>query len=162
MAFSWSTAALAIRSAQLLFAFILLGLTAYVVRWYNEDTMTASPSQFNWPLAASVISIVSALYLELAPRFAPKATQPLASFGLEAVNALFHFSAFVALAVFMSRLLFCRGSVCSSAQASVAFGAVEFLLWTASAAIAAREAFRGGLSFRRRPGSAPEMAQASP
>ncbi|KAI2471821.1 membrane-associating domain-containing protein [Annulohypoxylon bovei var. microspora] len=130
---------LGIRAAQLFFAFIVMALTAYVANWYNVDTLTSSPSQVNWLLAVSVFTIISVLYLELTPRFAPKLSHQFVAMGLEACNALFYFAGFIALSVFMSRLLFCRGSVCGAAQASIAFGAFEFLLWTVSAIIMGKE-----------------------
>ncbi|KAL7623961.1 hypothetical protein AAE478_005518 [Parahypoxylon ruwenzoriense] len=148
---SSSVIILALRSAQFVFAIIVLALTSYVAHWYNVDTLTSSPSQINWLLAVSLFTIVSVLYLELAPRFAPKVSHPYVAMGLETGNALFSFAGFVALAVFMSKLLFCRGSVCGAAQASIAFGALEFLLWTASAVLTGKEALKGGLSFRRSP-----------
>ncbi|KAF3070549.1 hypothetical protein GL218_00117 [Daldinia childiae] len=144
---------LAIRAAQLIFGIILLGLTAYVAHWYNVDTLTSSPSQINILLFASLYTIVSVLYLELAPRFVPKISHPLAAFGLATSNALFHFAGFIALSVFMSKLLFCRGSVCGSAQASIAFGAMEFLLWAAFAIFAGKEVVQGGFLPKRGPKS---------
>lgn len=168
---STSIIILGIRAAQLSFAFIVMGLTAYVAHWYNVDTMTTSPSQINWLLAVSLFTIISVLYLELTPRFLPRFSHPLVALGLETGNALFYFSGFIALAVFMSRLLFCRGSVCHSAQAAIAFGAMEFLLWTASAALMGKELAKSGSlkmnmnmpNFRRRgakgPLSVPEMKE---
>jgi hypothetical protein len=79
---------------------------------------------------------------------------PYAHITLEVLNALFYFAGFIALGVFISGLLFCRGAVCSSAQASVAFGAFEWILWTATAVLAGMETFKGGkfplsVSFKR-------------
>ncbi|OTB04346.1 hypothetical protein M426DRAFT_11721 [Hypoxylon sp. CI-4A] len=158
-----------IRAAQLLFAIIVMGLTAYVAHWYNVDTLTSSPSQINWLLAVSVFTILSIIYLEVTPRFAPKFSHQLVALGLETGNALFYFAGFIALAMFMSRLLFCRGSVCGAARASIAFGAIEFILWVASSILTGKEVAKGGLnlSFKfRRPGSkapssAPPMKEAS-
>lgn len=76
-------------------------------------------------------------------------SHPMAAFGLTTSNALFHFAGFIALSVFMSKLLFCRGSVCGSAQASIAFGAMEFLLWTASAIFTGKEVVQGGFLPKR-------------
>ncbi|KAI1760874.1 membrane-associating domain-containing protein [Hypoxylon sp. FL1150] len=168
---STSIIILGIRAAQMIFAFIVLGLTAYVAHWYNVDTMSIAPSQIDWLLAVSLITIVSVLYLELTSRFMPRFSHPLVALGLETGNALFYFSGFVALSVFMSRLLFCRGSVCQSAQAAIAFGAMEFLLWTASAILMGMELAKSGslkmkmnMNFRRRgagkgPLSVPEMKE---
>lgn len=59
----------------------------------------------------------------------------------EITNMLFWLSGFAALAVFLSRLLFCRGAVCSAAQADAVFAALSFAVWTASSVITAREVF---------------------
>ncbi|KAI1343984.1 membrane-associating domain-containing protein [Xylariaceae sp. FL0016] len=136
---SQSVIILGLRAAQLLFAFIILGLSAYVANWYNVDTLTSPPSQINWLLFVSLFTIISVGYLEAVPRFAPKFSHPWAAIGLELGNALFYFAGFIALSVFISKLLFCRGSVCGAAQADVAFGAFEFLLWTASAVFMGKE-----------------------
>ncbi|KAI2634297.1 membrane-associating domain-containing protein [Hypomontagnella submonticulosa] len=139
---------LGIRCAQLLFAFLVMILTAYVAHWYNVDTLTTSPSQVNWLLAVSLFTIFSVAYLELTPRFVPRLSHPMVALGLETGNALFYFAGFIALAVFMSRLLFCRGSVCGAAQASIAFGAFEFMLWTASAILMGKDLFKSGFPRR--------------
>ncbi|RYP72257.1 hypothetical protein DL769_004479 [Monosporascus sp. CRB-8-3] len=135
-----------LRAAQLVSAFVTLAVTAYVADWYNSDALTLSPAQINWLLTCSVFSIWSIGYLEGAKRFYPRAFHSFAALGLESVNALFHLYGFVYLAVFISKLLFCWGSVCGAARAGVAFGALGFLFWFASAALAAREVIRGGAS----------------
>lgn len=63
---------LGLRAVQLLFAIIIMGLSAYVANWYNVDTLTSSPSQINWLLFSSIYTIISVAYLELAPRFMPR------------------------------------------------------------------------------------------
>ncbi|KAH6656660.1 membrane-associating domain-containing protein [Truncatella angustata] len=145
-----SAIVLGLRAVQLLFAFIVLGLSAYVANWYNVDTLTSSPSQVNWLLFCSLFTIISLAYLEGVSRFMPKFHHPLAVVGLELANVLFYFAGFIALSVFISKLLFCRGSVCGSARADVAFGAFEFLLWTGTAFFAVRDMMKTGFSFRRR------------
>ena len=64
--------------------------------------------------------------------------------GVEVLNTLFYFSGFIALAVFIGKLLFCRGSVCAAARADAAFAAFSWLLWTASSVVVAMKAFKGG------------------
>lgn len=61
------------------------------------------------------------------------------------MNVLFYFAGFIALAVFLGKLLFCRGSVCAAARADATFAAFNWLLWTGSSALLALEIFRGGL-----------------
>lgn len=138
-----------LRAAQLASALIIMSLMAYVADWYNADTLTMSPPQVNWLLACSIISIFSIGYLEGAKMFFPRAYHPAAALGLESANAVFHFAGFVYLAVFIRKLLFCRGSVCAAARAGAAFGAFEFLFWAVSAALSAREVARasGGFSM---------------
>jgi hypothetical protein len=57
---------------------------------------------------------------------------------------LFYFAGFVALATFLGKLLFCRGSVCAAARADAVFAAFSWLLWTGTSAILALEIFKGG------------------
>jgi len=142
---------LPLRAIQGIFAIIILGLSSYVAHWYDADTLTASPSQINFLIFLSLYTIVSLAYLELAPRFAPRASNQYVHFGLELINSLFYFAGFVALAVFLSRLLFCRGSVCNAARADAVFAAFGWLTWMASTTLIALEMFKGG--FRKRSGN---------
>jgi hypothetical protein len=70
--------------------------------------------------------ILSVPYLVLAPRFFAKAAHKYGILAAEAVTMLFWFAGFIALAVFLSNLLFCRGNVCRAAQAAAVFGAFEW------------------------------------
>lgn len=137
---------LPLRIAQGVFSVVVMGLSAYVAHWYNNDTLTASPSQINFLIFVSVWSFISIAYLELAPRFLSKASTPLIHLGVSLLATLFYFSGFVALAVFLGRLLFCRGSVCAAARADAAFSAFSFLLWGASSGLLALQFFKGGFS----------------
>lgn len=65
---------------------------------------------------------------------------------------LFYFAGFVALGVFLTRLLFCRGAVCGSARTVTVFGAFEFVLWAATAAFTIKDALKGGFSGLSFPG----------
>ncbi|KAJ8057947.1 hypothetical protein OCU04_013121 [Sclerotinia nivalis] len=65
---------LPIRIAQAVFAIVVLGLSGYVSHWYNTDTLTASPSQINFLVFVPVFTLISILYLEVAPRFMSKGT----------------------------------------------------------------------------------------
>ena len=62
---------------------------------------------------------------------------------------LFYFAGFVALAVFLTHLLFCRGAVCGSARAATVFSSFNFLLWTATAALTIKDALKGGFAGLR-------------
>ncbi|KAJ2996823.1 hypothetical protein NUW58_g844 [Xylaria curta] len=131
-----------LRTAQFTLAFVILGLSAYVTNWYVADTRSAPAPPISWLLFVSLFSIVSVGVLEGLPRFAPRFFHPYSALSLEFGNALFYFAGFIALSTFMSRLHFCTGSICSAAQADVAFGILEFLLWFASTSVAARDVFK--------------------
>ncbi|KAH8593230.1 marvel domain-containing protein, partial [Bisporella sp. PMI_857] len=135
---------LPLRVVQAVFAVVVLGLSGYVAHWYNADTLTASPGQINFLIVTPIFSFLSILYLELSPRFVKKAYNPYAHLAVEAVNMLFFFAGFIALAAFLGRLLFCRGSVCAAARADAVFGAFSWALWTASTALVALDMFKGG------------------
>lgn len=94
-------------------------------------------------VAVPVLSILSLAYLEAAPRFAPKVAHPHAMFIVEALNTLFYFAGFIALAVFLGKLRFCRGSVCEAAKANAGLSVVQFLLWGATAGLAGLGIFKG-------------------
>ncbi|TVY24578.1 hypothetical protein LHYA1_G006303 [Lachnellula hyalina] len=135
-----------LRIAQLILAVNVLALSGYglVAHWYNADTLTAPPKQIDFLIFVPVFSFISVFYLEFVPRFAPKASHPYALFVVEILNTLFYFSGFIALAVFIGRLLFCRGSVCSAARADAVFAAFSWILWAASSVVGALKIFRGG------------------
>ncbi|KAJ0124910.1 hypothetical protein J7T55_006253 [Diaporthe amygdali] len=140
---------LALRAVQGVFAVIILGLSAYVANWYNVDTLTSSPSQVNFLVFVPLFSLISIAYLEAVPKFMPKLSHPWAVLALEVTNVLFYFAGFVALAVFLTHLLFCRGAVCGSARAATVFSSFNFVLWTATAALTIKDALKGGFAGLR-------------
>jgi hypothetical protein len=77
------------------------------------------------------------------------ASHPYAHLVVEAINTLFYFAGFVALATFLSKLLFCRGTVCAAARADAVFAALGWMLWTGTTTILALEIFKGGISGMR-------------
>jgi len=135
---------LPLRIVQVIFAVVVLGLSSYVANWYDADTLTASPSQINFLIFVPPFSFISIVYLEVVSRFVPKASHPFAHLGFEVLNALFYFAGFIALAVFIGKLLFCRGSVCAAARADTAFAAFSWMLWTASSVIVGMKTLKGG------------------
>ncbi|KUI73994.1 hypothetical protein VM1G_09378 [Cytospora mali] len=137
---------LALRAFQGIFAIIIIGLSAYVVHWYNVDTLTSPPAQVNFLIFVPLFSLISIAYMEATPRFMPKFSHPWAVLALEVTNVIFYFAGFVALAVFLDNLLFCRGAVCGSARASAVFAAFNFALWGATAGLAIKNALGGGLT----------------
>jgi hypothetical protein len=78
----------------------------------------------------------------------PPASHPYAHFAFEVTNALFYFAGFIALAVFLGKLLFCRGTVCAAARADAVFAAFNWMLWTGSSTILALEFFKGGFNLK--------------
>jgi len=140
---------LPLRIAQFVFSIVVIGLSAYVAHWYDADTLTASPSQINFLIFVPLFSFVSIAYLEVTPRFVPKASHPYLHLCFEVLNLLYYFAGFIALAVFLSKLLFCRGSVCAAARAAAVFAAFSWMLWTSTTTILALEIFKGGVSGMR-------------
>lgn len=155
-----------------------------MAHWYDADTLTASPSQFNFLIFTGVWSLLSIFYLEIVPRRWPRGmpspsppiippypsiphyraetnqppltgSHPYAAFAFESLTTLFHFSGFIALSVFLSKLLFCRGTVCTAARIDVGAATAGFVLWLASTVVVAVEIFKGG--FRRGGGGKTEM-----
>ncbi|KAK4644671.1 hypothetical protein QC761_306940 [Podospora bellae-mahoneyi] len=158
----FKTVILPLRAIQGVFALLVLALSSYVAHWYNTTTVISSPSSINFLFFASLYSLLSILALEfLIPRFvAPKtAASNYIALGVELSNVLFWFAGFVGLAVFLSKLLFCRGSVCQSAQADVAFAAAAWLVWIGSGVIMVREVVKKGglMSWKRKEPAAVEV-----
>lgn len=136
---------LPLRIAQGLMALLVLALSTFVAHWYDVDTLTTSPSQVNFLVFCPIFSFISIAYLEIAPRFAPKASHPYGHLVFEALNVLFYFAGFIALSDFISKLLFCRGSVCAAARSDAVFASFSWVLWTGSATLLALEIFKGGI-----------------
>jgi hypothetical protein len=80
-------------------------------------------------------------YLALSPRFLPTAAHKFAILAAEAATMVFWFAAFLATAVFLSGLDFCRGIVCGAARGAVVFGAFE---WYEPASLFLPWRFSGG------------------
>jgi hypothetical protein len=98
-----------------------------VVSWWNVAQTSPSPSQTNFLLFTSVwTSALAVPYLALSPRFLPTAAHKFGILAAEAVTMIFWFAAFLATAVFLSGLDFCRGMVCGAARGAVVFGAFEW------------------------------------
>ncbi|KUJ11025.1 uncharacterized protein LY89DRAFT_625398 [Mollisia scopiformis] len=134
---------LPLRIAQGIFAIVVMGLSAYVAHWYDADTLTASPSQINFLIFVPLFSFLSLIYLELSPRFMAKVSHPYIHLATSLLNTLFYFAGFIALSVFLGKLLFCRGSVCAAARADAVFAAFSWLLWTGATALLALDMFKG-------------------
>jgi hypothetical protein len=144
MAFSAVALLFPLRITQAVFAVIVLGLSGYVANWYNTETLTASPKEINFLIYVPVWTLLVCAYLELAPRYAKKFSHPYIHLALEVITSIKYFAGFIALSVFLAKLLFCRGSVCAAARASAVFGAFSFAVWTASSVLLGLEIFKGG------------------
>ncbi|KAK3386952.1 hypothetical protein B0H63DRAFT_143620 [Podospora didyma] len=136
-----------IRIFQVIYSFVILGLSAYVTDWYNSTTLTASPSQINFLLFASLWSLLSVACIEVVPKFFPRASNMYIALGVEVTNVLFWFAGWVGLAVFLGQLLFCRGTVCHAAQADVVFSSLQCVQWGFTAFILGVDVFK--LGFRK-------------
>ncbi|RDL38271.1 Uncharacterized protein BP5553_02611 [Venustampulla echinocandica] len=137
---------LPVRVAQGVFAFVIIVLSSYVAHWYDAEILIASPSQVNFLIFLPLFSMISIAYLVLAPILMPRASHPFVHLAVEAVNTLFYFAGFIALAVFISKLVFCRGTVCGAARAASAFAGFSWLLWTGTTALVILKMMKGGPS----------------
>jgi len=148
-----------LRIVQFITSVIVLALSAYVAHWYNHDTLTASPTQVNFLVFVPAFSLLSMIYLELSQRVFTKTSHPIAHFVVQLLNTLFYFAGFVALAVFLSKLLFCRGTVCVAARADAAFAAFSWVIWTITTVSLALEVF-GRRATSSSTGLKPNMSEA--
>jgi len=146
---------LPLRIAQALFAIIVLALSAYVASWFNITTSRASPSQINFLIFASLWTLFTVPYLTVAPVYFPKLTHKYATLATDALTLLFWFAGFIALAVFLSSLSLCIGSVCNSAKAATVFGAFIWIISSITTGLAAMHVWRTRHSAPAKP--APSM-----
>lgn len=117
-------------------------------------TSHSPPSSFNFLLFAPSFSIISVLYLELCPRYATWATHPFLSLAVEATNTIFYFGGFIAVAILLSRLVFCEGTVCAVARATSILAAAEFVSWIVTTMMQAKDIFKNGVtSYNPKPRS---------
>jgi len=135
---------LPLRILQIVLSLIVLGTAGYVANWYNSDTLTASPTQINFLIFVPVWSFITIAYLEITPVYAKRASHPYAHFALEIITTIFYLSGFIALAVFLSKLLYCRGSVCASARAAAIFSSISCATWVLTTILLGIEIFKGG------------------
>ncbi|KAI9886063.1 MAG: hypothetical protein M1823_002136 [Watsoniomyces obsoletus] len=124
---------LPLRGLQALFAIIVLGLTGYVSSEIDRIVYWAStPSQVSFLIFLSIWTVIAVAVLIALPRFMPRAAHPFALLAIEAVTMIFWFAGFIAVAVFVSDIIFCLRNVCGCLKAAAAFGAFEWALWTAT------------------------------
>lgn len=99
-----------------------------VVNWHLRGPHLSTPPSISFFLFSSIFSVFSILYLVFAPRFAPKATHPKISLSVEAINCIFYFAGFIAVAVCLGDLAFCTGSVCMAGRGTAVLAAAQFSL----------------------------------
>lgn len=93
-------------------------------------------------IAASILSILSLIYLELVSKFVPRLHHPYAAIAVEATNTILYFAGFIALAIFLGSLTLCGGPVCSAGRADTVVAAGQFTSWIATTFFMAQELFR--------------------
>lgn len=74
-------------------------------------------------------------------------SNPYASIFFEASNLVFYLAGAAGLGHYLSRLLFCRGIVCTVAKADVGITTVSFFLWLITLIILVADVFKVG--FRK-------------
>ncbi|KAL1876193.1 hypothetical protein VTK73DRAFT_9631 [Phialemonium thermophilum] len=108
------------------FAFIELGLTAYLVSVF-DGPWTSSPSEVNFMLFNSIWSLLVLLYIGITPLYYTHLFHRLASLALEAVTTIFWFAGSIALAADFGGPYHCGSSTpCGCTTAAITFG---FFLW---------------------------------
>ncbi|KAE8444475.1 hypothetical protein EG329_000459 [Mollisiaceae sp. DMI_Dod_QoI] len=136
-----STIKIALRGGQISNSLLVLGLSSYVA-YENNQSLIPSSSQINFLIFSSSFSIVALLFLTLAPHFSPKSTHLFTALVIQVSISGLYMAGFIALSVFLSRLLFCQGSVCAAARADAVFAAFSYAVWAASATISGIEMSR--------------------
>lgn len=132
-------AVLPLRVVQVVFAIIVLGLTAYIVDAYSNPWASWSPHSVNFMLFTSIWTLLAVVYLVLTPTRFPRAAHKFAILGVEALTMIFWFAAWVAVAALWgdwwkpAR----NGSVWGSGVAAIVFGAFLWLSFVATTVIAA-------------------------
>ncbi|KUJ16887.1 uncharacterized protein LY89DRAFT_67100 [Mollisia scopiformis] len=129
-----SAVTIALRGGQAFHSVVVLCLSSYVA-YENNHSLNPSSTEINFLLFASSFSIITLLLLEVVPLISPRRTSPYAALVVQALVSFLYMGGFIALSVFLSRLLFCEGSVCLAARLDAVFAAFSYAVWTASATI---------------------------
>uniref|UniRef100_A0A8H7NE29 MARVEL domain-containing protein n=4 Tax=Clonostachys TaxID=110564 RepID=A0A8H7NE29_BIOOC len=147
------TAVVILRFLQGVAALTNLVLSSLVINWYLLRSPMPSPTSLNFLTFAPAFSILSIIYLELAPKRFPQGCHPFMLLAIEATNTIFYFTGFIALAIFLAKLVYCTGSVCAVARATSILAAAEFTSWIASTILLAKKISQKGLKGDREPQS---------
>ncbi|BDD59154.1 hypothetical protein MPDQ_001986 [Monascus purpureus] len=119
-----------VRAIQIVFAIIVLGLTAYAV-----GEIFDSPNTINYVLFVSVWTWIATMYLFLAPAYFPVLANRIAILAVEAVTMVFWFAGFIALGAWLPSPSFCKGDLCNSLQAATVFGSFEWALFAVTTGV---------------------------
>ncbi|QUC17072.1 uncharacterized protein UV8b_01313 [Ustilaginoidea virens] len=141
---------IALRVLQGALAGANLGLSAYIVNYHGVNNLQSPPEAVGFLLFASILSILSILYLELAPRFLNRIAHPYASLAVQGLNTICYFAGFIAFAVFRGYLAFCQGDECSASRGDAVIAAAAFCAWIASTIMTAKQMIVGGVEARRK------------
>ncbi|KAJ5238709.1 hypothetical protein N7468_003328 [Penicillium chermesinum] len=116
-----------VRAVQVVFAIIILGLTAYVVSTWDGWNYS-STVDFN--LFTSVwTAFLATPYLTVAPLHAPNLAHPFVVLGVEVVTMIFWFAGFIALGAQLPPPAACVWSTCHALQAATVFASFEWALF---------------------------------
>jgi hypothetical protein len=96
-----------------------------VSNWWGNYWRDMSPAEINFLVFCSVWTLITLIYVVVAPMKFPRAAHKFALLGADGLAMTFWFAGFVALAVFLSSRV-CFGNVCNVAKAAVAFSALEW------------------------------------
>jgi hypothetical protein len=124
---------LGLRGVQVVFAVIVLGLTAYLVDAFNGPYgYNWSPHSINFMLFCSIWTLLVTAFLLVVPTRFPQFAHKFVIAGLEFVTMIFWFAAFIAVAVLWNNSYwgwYGHGTIYSVGVAAVVFAA---FLWCVS------------------------------
>ncbi|KAK1141986.1 hypothetical protein N8T08_008309 [Aspergillus melleus] len=116
-----------VRVIQVIFAIIVLGLTAYIISLFRGgDTVNFMLFNGIWT------AFFATPYLALAPVYFPNLAHRLVIPAVEVITMIFWFAGFIALGALLPAPDYCHWSACNSAQAATVFGAFEWALFVAT------------------------------
>ncbi|PVH82731.1 hypothetical protein DL98DRAFT_456267 [Cadophora sp. DSE1049] len=146
-----------LRILQAIFSIVVLALSSYVAFIQNQ-TGYHSATQINFLISVPAFSLFSLLFLELAPRFAPKASNQYILFLVQCLVGGLYLAGFIALSVFLGQLMYCQGSICTAAKVDAVFGALSYVVWMVSATILGIEMSRFGRRYESTGASTEKVA----
>ncbi|KAL2061043.1 hypothetical protein VTL71DRAFT_9095 [Oculimacula yallundae] len=139
---------IALRSAQGVFSVAVLALSSYIASIQNQ-TGYHSATQISFLIFASAFSMFSLVLLELGPRLSAKASNQYLTLAVQALNSGFYMGGFIALSVFLGKLMYCQGSICSAAKADAVLGACSYVAWVASTTMQGIQMSRFGKKYEQ-------------